>query len=367
MSTFLDMILPANWKVVSSHHVFNTTNDAQKTYQGRALTWNQKYPNIDAAGLVALADLTTIARRTVLTGTSCFLDLFVLCPGIHRQQSAMELNGGEYPAVAAMTTGYAFRVENPATVVYLQKVGRTGRLTTLTVSKVQHSSWIWRHVTTYMLPPNDSVISTVSYLMAAAITIASLSVLAISSNRWGLGVFLILMLARLCNIVITRRRCELGWAGAKEPGVKGDLLVLLSQDRWIRMRGLVDDLKAVTSGQWLRDMSFIESSITAFATVLVYLDAALASNMDQSGKVILLIVLVVSASLLAVANEFTEDLQMKGFILKVDKRSKHYDRRRTLAEELIAESGRRDWALRLGMVVPETGEVPEKDLVGVTM
>jgi len=76
------------------------------------------YPKVslDAAGLVALADLSTVARRTALTGTSSLLDAFVLCPGLHRQQEAPELNGGEYPACAAMTTGYVFRVENPATV-----------------------------------------------------------------------------------------------------------------------------------------------------------------------------------------------------------------------------------------------------------
>lgn len=79
--------------------------------------------SLDAAGIVALADIKTIALRTALTGTSAYLDTFVLCPGIHRQQSAPELNGGEYPACGAMTSGYVFRVENPATVLYLQKVG----------------------------------------------------------------------------------------------------------------------------------------------------------------------------------------------------------------------------------------------------
>ena len=63
--------------------------------------------SLDAAGLVALADLTTIAKRTALTGTACLSDVLVLCPGIHRQQNAPDLNGGEYPATGAMTTGYA--------------------------------------------------------------------------------------------------------------------------------------------------------------------------------------------------------------------------------------------------------------------
>ncbi|KAF9525596.1 hypothetical protein CPB83DRAFT_859270 [Crepidotus variabilis] len=45
------------------------------------------------------------------------------------------------------------------------------------------------------------------------------------------------------------------WKRAREPGVKSDLLVLLSQDQWVRMKGIVDDLKAATSGQWLHDQT----------------------------------------------------------------------------------------------------------------
>jgi hypothetical protein len=64
-------------------------------------------PNVslDSLGLIVLADVQPIAVRTALTGSSTFLDALVLCPGLHKQQSAVELNGGELPAVAAMTTG----------------------------------------------------------------------------------------------------------------------------------------------------------------------------------------------------------------------------------------------------------------------
>ena len=63
-------------------------------------------PNIslDAAGLLALADLSTIADRTALTGGASFLDALVLCPGIHRQQTATELNKGEYVGTFHHTT-----------------------------------------------------------------------------------------------------------------------------------------------------------------------------------------------------------------------------------------------------------------------
>ena len=65
--------------------------------------------SLDAAGLVALADIQVIAQRTAYTGTSALLDTLVLCPGLHRQQTAPELNGGEYPAVAAMTSGRFYK------------------------------------------------------------------------------------------------------------------------------------------------------------------------------------------------------------------------------------------------------------------
>jgi hypothetical protein len=57
--------------------------------------------------------------------------------------------------------------------------------------------------------------------------------------------------------------------GALEPDVQGDLLVLLSQDRWVRIRGLVDDLKAMTSGSWLREATASEQVVTTLATLSV--------------------------------------------------------------------------------------------------
>ena len=318
--------------------------------------------SLDAAGLIALADLTTVARRTALTGTSCLLDAFVLCPGLHRQQLAPELNGGEYPACGAMTTGYVFRVENPATVHFLQKVSRTAHLTTLVVShEKDHRRLNRRLFELFFSSQAASLCSSIAYLATALMTLVTLVLLALSRNSWALGVFSILVLARLLNIVIIRRRAQPGWFGAKEPGIQGDLIILLSQDRWVRMRGPVDDLKAVTSGQWLREPTFIESSVTALATVLVYLDAALASNVDQTGKLIFLILLIASAGMLAIANETTDALQMHGRVIKVAEQSDRFDRRLQMVNWLIGEvGGRKDWAIRMGMIVPDVDEKTEE-------
>ncbi|KAI9923906.1 hypothetical protein ASPWEDRAFT_26394 [Aspergillus wentii DTO 134E9] len=311
-----------------------------------------KVPNIslDLAGIVSLADLSTIAHRTALTGDATLLDAFILCPGLHLQQRATEVHGNEYPAVAAMTTGYAFRVENPATVYYLQQVGRTGQLTTLSVTSIKNRTRAQRGMAKLFSGYTANPMVVIPYFLAVGGTLTTLVLLILTEDVWGLVVILLLMLSRLIHIFLIRNRNHEGWKGAKEPGVNGDLLVLLSQDRWVRIRGRVDDLKAVTSGNWLREMNAVESALAGFATILVYFTAALASNAKQTGKILLTILLISSAGLLGVVNMSTRVMQMHGNIIKVDGPRKEYTRRLDLAKELVKESGRTDWALRLGMI-----------------
>jgi hypothetical protein len=77
-----------------------------------------------------------------------------------------------------------------------------------------------------------------------------------------------------------------GWKGA-EKGAHGDLLVTLSQDRWVRMQGLVDDLKAETSGQWLCEETVVEGFATGFETLLVYVSAEVAGNTSTLGSLLI--------------------------------------------------------------------------------
>jgi hypothetical protein len=265
--------------------------------------------------------------------------MLILCPSIHRQQLATELNRGEYPATAALTTGYVFRIENQATVYFLQKVGKTGHLTTLSVESMSRSQ-------------GDSSRSFLGlYKVIALLTLLSLSALFLI-DWWAMAIIGMLITARLLNIlVIQARGSGRGWKGVREAGVQGDLLILLSQDRWIRMQGHVDDLKAVTSGQWLRDPSFAESMTTSAATLLVYLGAALAINASRIGQMVLFLHLMVSIVLLAVCNQSVDSLQMNGFVVQRQGQPKSYQRRLDLANDLIEESGRDDWAIRLGMIV----------------
>lgn len=299
-----------------------------------------------------------------------------MAPGLHTQQRAPELNQAEFPACAALTSGYVFRVENAATVVYLKKVGRTGMLTTLEVtpsssSSPPHSSsssiiskwmsWATGKGTIWDFE-GETLMGRLAYLTAIALTLTITTLMALLRDWWALAVLGILLLARGINILVIRRRAAAGgWKGASEPGVAGDLLVLLSEDRWIRLKGAVDDLKAVTSGQWLREMSFLESAAVGLATLLVYCDAALAGSATQEGKLLLLVLMFGEVGLLGLSNEFMGVLRMQGRVVRVvengdGKGRRRFARRRDLADELIKETGRDDWAVRLGMVVKQGAE-----------
>jgi hypothetical protein len=299
---------------------------------------------LSASGLIALADIKTIANRTALTGSASFLDILLIAPGIHCQQASSEVNKGEYPTTGALTTGYVFRIENQATVGFLLGVGKTGHLVNIVVSPSRKRNSRYSVFASGVIP-------TIFYLCGIALTIAVTTLLAIVRDWWALGTIGMLMLARLLNVVVIKRRSQMGWKGAPEPGVHGDLLVLLSQDRWVRMRGLVDDLKAVTSGQWLRDETSVDGFAASFATLLVFVSAAVASNASTIGGLLLGCLLLSSAALLGLCNSQTKNLQMFGRTLKQEGPPKAYHRRLDLAVELIAESGRDDWAIAMGMVV----------------
>ena len=309
-------------------------------------------PNVclDLVGLVALVDLSAVLERTALTGRAIWSDVFILCPGMHRQQLATDLNKSEYPATAALTTGYVFRVENEATIYFLQKVGKAGHLTTLSVENAS------------ALHGNSSSEFMGLYGVIALLPPMALGILFII-DWWAVAVIGMLMTARLLNIVVIRARiASASWKGVLEPGIRGDLLVLLSRDRWIRMQGLVDDLKNVTSGQWLRDANFAETMTTSAATLLVYLAAALMINASKIGQIILLTLFVVSFSLLGLCNYSVDSLQMNGCTVRLKQQPVAYSRRLDLAHQLIKESGRKDWAIRLGMIVtePKTGDEDEE-------
>ena len=303
--------------------------------------------SLNATGLIALANLTVIAKNTALNGTSSFLDLFVLCPGIHTQQKAAELNGGEFPPTAALTSGYVFRVENQATVFYLQKMGVPGQLVTMSVDELTKPQGGKPDIGTIR---RTMTLSFLLCITPVPLTLSALVVVILMEDWWALAVLLILILARTLNTIVVRRRSVAGWKGVQEPGVRGDLLILLSQDRWVRLQGPVDALKAVTAGQWLRDATFLESLLTTTATLFIYINAAVTSNASQAGNFIILVLLLLSVGLVAMSVHWQDSLYMHGCKVQVDGKPKQYARRLDLADELIEYTGRDDWAIRLGII-----------------
>lgn len=119
------------------------------------------------------------------------------------------------------------------------------------------------------------------------------------------------------------------------------------------MQGEVDALKAVTSGQWLSDMTSFESFLNAGATLLVYGSAVLATDASQLGQILLIGLLLVSAAILGISNELKNELCMHGHVVRKEGSPTMYARRLHLAQELMKETGRSDWAVRLGMVNAE--------------
>ncbi|KAK0201284.1 hypothetical protein DFS33DRAFT_1375876 [Desarmillaria ectypa] len=294
---------------------------------------------LQAAGLVALADLSAVSLRTALMGTASYLDILVLAPGMHQQQSADEVNRGEFPMTGSMTTGNIFRVENPATVRYLQNISHTGCLVTARVSPK---------------PPSSLIIPlSLLYLLCPVLTIIVFALLGAIRDWWGLMVLATLVFARMINVVVIKRRSREDWKGAKEEG-DIDLFVLLSQDRWVRLQGTINNLKTATAGQWLRDQTAEESFATGVATLLVYASAVLAGNASTVGSLLIACLLLCTVALLALCNSSTKCLQMYDCVVqKVEGSLRKYPRRMEVVKDLIHETRRSDWAVGMELITSD--------------
>lgn len=166
----------------------------------------------------------------------------------------------------------------------------------------------------------------------------------------------VLALARLLHVTVLHRRVTAGWKGQREPGAKSDLLVLLRQDRWIRLRGPTDAVKAVTAGGWPRAPEPSEDLAVTAATVLVYLTAGLATNASSPGKALLLLLMFATALMVELANGCTDELRLHGKVVRRHGKRNRYERRMQMAEDLVKEVGRDDWCEKMGMVLSSRKE-----------
>lgn len=334
--------------------------------------------------------ISPLHLHTALNGRPSFMDTFLLCLGMQTPLSPTGLNEGEYPAVAAMTTGYVFRVENQATVMFLQRLARTGHLVTLdaTSDDVQTTDsrllgllpliplafglfigplgFMLLAVAVSLFFPPLEVLSH-SSLCVPPIVLAC-GIISVNVDWFLIGSGTLLLLSRVLSVWSLREKMASSWHGALEPGVRGDLLILLSQDRWVRLRGFVDDLKAVTSGSWLSEAKYpvVMEAFEWTSRILVYLATVVLGNATTDGKIVLILGLFFSHGVLMFSNSRRQELRLNGRKIKMstgETSIKSYARRLDLAKELISETGRNDWAIRLGIINPKAvSSTNSKDL-----
>lgn len=95
-----------------------------------------------AGGLIALADLGTIANRTAIVGGSSWLDSLLLAPGLHYQQAADALAGSDKASYDAIELyngkALTYSITNPATIRYLQRLASAGQKVVVDVGSIPH-------------------------------------------------------------------------------------------------------------------------------------------------------------------------------------------------------------------------------------
>ncbi|KAK3940563.1 hypothetical protein QBC46DRAFT_123007 [Diplogelasinospora grovesii] len=318
--------------------------------------------SLSAGGLLALADLSTIAQRTAITGGSSWLDSLLLAPGLHYQQAADELVKGTGAAAiidAVEDQGgksTTFRVNNAATAHYIQKIARPGQTVTLDVGAVptvrsRHRlkrsgrgmrATVWAEDDM----PDLGWVSHLLYLISPALTVAAIVLVVLLRDWWTLGLLLALMLSRVLNIWVIKQRALPREQPGREPADGGgdgsdesssgdatkqsfapltgglhrhsknrltEYTVSLADGRSaVRLRGMSEDLQAITAHAWLRSKTHTEGYLEAMAKLLVYMVAALSGNMTQAGAIVMMALLLSTAGLLALSNANAKSFKMNG-------------------------------------------------------
>ncbi|KAL7793655.1 hypothetical protein V8C37DRAFT_82132 [Trichoderma ceciliae] len=211
--------------------------------------------SLSAGGLLALADLNTIAQRTAIAGGSSWLDAFVLAPGLHYQQAA-DLLTPEYGSMKLVLStaldGGARRyvVSNVAMVKYLRRLwereGKYG-VATLYVRMVDNDglggltfasslSLLLGHDASGRRRDGSSRrsqrreqrslrrlrevdhanhvkevlemdwLSHALYLLSPLLTVSAIVLMVLLQDWWGLGFIISLMVSRLANIWVIKER-----------------------------------------------------------------------------------------------------------------------------------------------------------------
>ncbi|KAI1766261.1 hypothetical protein GGR53DRAFT_217652 [Hypoxylon sp. FL1150] len=291
---------------------------------------------LSASGLIALADLGTIANRTKIVGGSSWLDALLLAPGLHYQQAADALDGSaessqhSYSAVETYEgKSSSYSITNTATQHYLRRVGGGvggNQRVTVDVGTLPDRRRYW--------PPRQGArsrgqratiwgdqgadlgwVSHVLYLASPVLTVAAFVFMILLQEWWGVASLLALMLSRILNIWVIKQRSQPPVAPPPNPDVSSILteyLVDLGQGRSVCLRGVAEDLQAITTTSWLRAKTHLDGYLEAAAKLIVYVVAAFSGNMTQVGSIIFMALLLITAGLLGLSNAHAKTFRMHG-------------------------------------------------------
>ncbi len=334
--------------------------------------------SLSAGGLLALADLNTIAQRTAIKGGSSWLDALVLAPGLHYQQAADALEQESVPSLAAelgltaaietKADGTELRryvINNIAMVNYLKRIwgnSEKGGVITLNVGMAREgeemeqvakrlSAKLYRQGVS-AADWNDGVeldwLSHVLYLMSPLLTISAVTFMVLLADWWGCGFIIALMVSRILNIWTIKQRGN----QALKPSPKGlsaaaaaldnhptEYTIDLGENRRVILRGLNSDLQAVTTQAWLRSKSTLDGYLEAMSKLIVYMVAAFSGNLTQAGGLVLMALLLTSAGLLGLSNAHVRGLQMHGRVARPERERRDDDDARSESTDI--EQGRR--------------------------
>ncbi|EGR46229.1 uncharacterized protein TRIREDRAFT_40618, partial [Trichoderma reesei QM6a] len=305
--------------------------------------------SLSAGGLLALADLNTIAQRTAIAGGSSWLDAFVLAPGLHYQQAADLLTPEEYnnggassKLVLCTLDGKKTRlvVSNVGMVKYLRRLWqeREGKYGVVTLYVGEDDAFAFGSSLSVLLGHEKAEggggddeeerrkgggrvrevlemdwVSHVLYLLSPLLTVAAIVLMVLLQDWWGLGFLLALMLSRLANIWAIKARSKPGAVlPPKQDSEMTEYTIDWGDNRRVILKGQDADLRAVTTEAWLRAKTTLEGYLEAMSKLIVYMVASLSGNLSQAGAVVLMALLLISAGLLGLSNAHATSLRMHG-------------------------------------------------------
>ncbi|KAL4730812.1 hypothetical protein ACLX1H_002853 [Fusarium chlamydosporum] len=245
---------------------------------------------LSASGLLVLADLRTISRRTALTGGASWVDAFVLAPGLHYQQACDDLEREAPVGLIALSTQAVgemqYAVKNTMTASYLKSLFKDGE-DSITLNVGLDTPWDVIKFVGKVLEKKKIAdeedddadhedwaslsdvdwISHLLYLGTPVITLSSIAFMVILEDWWGLTILLTLIISRILNIWAIKERMTPS-DSALESLTMTEYRIDLGGGHSVRLRGPDADLQALVTHAWLRAQSVLEGYLEAVAKLM---------------------------------------------------------------------------------------------------